>query len=159
MASAVVDTMRSTSAVSTTRRSSEVAQGRRLRRWIASVAVIGVAAHVFVAALGSGSLVTALVFAGMATLCLPCAVHVWSRDSRRALVLVGINAAGMVAVHAALIALMYSAHGVSTMDHGAHHAHSASTGDTQLVALTVLEASVAAGALWATRRPTRPSAA
>jgi hypothetical protein len=159
MVSAVVDTMPSTSALITSCRSTEVPREWRLRRWITGLALIGVAAHVWVAAVGANSLVMTLVFAGMAALCLPCAVRVWSHDSRRALVLVGINAVGMVAVHAALMVPMSSKHGASPMDRGAHHAQSASTGDTRLVVLTALEASVAGGAFWAARRARHSRAA
>ena len=86
----------------------------------------------------------------MAAMCLPCAVHVWLRDSRRALVLVGINSVGMVTAHVALLTLMPGDPAAAHADHQQHVM--SSHGHARLVTLTLLEACVAAATAAATHR-------
>jgi hypothetical protein len=145
--------MRSTAISRTGGPAADVDRERILRRLIAILAVLGAAMHVVAAAFGTDTFVLTLFFAGMAVLCLPCAVHVWSHDSRRALRLVGMNAAGMVAVHVVLMTLT----GGAAMGHGAHHVPTAGSGHASLAVLTVFECGVAAGAFWAARRRSRPN--
>jgi hypothetical protein len=106
---------------------------RSLRAWLAAVALLGAVAH---AGAGLTDPRLAVVFAVMAVACVPCAVHVWRHDSTRALFLMGVTAAAMVAAHLVLMAPAHRGHG-------------------SLAVLTVVESLVVAGVWYALRHRSR----
>lgn len=73
----------------------------RLRRAAAVLAGASVAAHLLM--LGRGSASAGLLMAGMAALCLPCAVHLWRSAALRAWAAVGAMNAGMLIVHSSMM--------------------------------------------------------
>ncbi|WP_020660014.1 hypothetical protein [Amycolatopsis benzoatilytica] len=116
-----------------------------VRRAVAVVSAAGGLGHLAMAG-------ASWTFAVMAALCLPCAVHLWRRGSRRAWAMAAFGAVGMVAAHLAL--LVHSPGG------SPHHHFAApamlSHPTAHLLPLTAIEALVVIGALWAAPSPSRP---
>ncbi|MFJ7213720.1 hypothetical protein [Amycolatopsis sp. NPDC098790] len=113
------------------------------RRTVAVVAAGGGVGHLAMAATGGWA------FALMGVLCLPCAVHLWRHDTRRSWSMVAFGAVGMVAVHIGLVVH-------SPAGSGHHHLAVTATSShspAHLLVLTMLEALVVAGVLWAAPSP------
>lgn len=109
-------------------------------RLVAVVTAVSCGAHLWLAVSGSHGLWVGLLMVALATVCVPCTVHIWRHCRPGALHQVTVAAVAMAALHAVLL-----------LGGGAGHVHGAAppssaaadSGGTQLLLVIALELATA----------------